>query len=128
VLGPEELPRHLGPNPSPVRCRNLGIVRPTVHRVQIGDPLGHLDLERRRLIEVFERRPEPHHVLQVPQSDVGSVQLLQPGLGQWVHAAAEQGPHLLRGHRITGAQTVDPIHAGTDPRPRRFAAFGVIRR
>ena len=128
MLGPEELPGHRGPDPSPVRCRNLGIDRPTIRRVRIGDPFGHLDLQRRGLIEVFERRPEPHHVLQVPQGDVGSVQLLQPGLGQRVHAAAEQGPHLLRSHRVAGGKSVDPIHPRADPHPRGLTPFGVIRR
>jgi hypothetical protein len=44
-----------------------------------------------------------------------------------MQTAAEQGAHLLRRHRVAGIQAVDPVHTGTDPRPRGLASFGVIR-
>jgi len=45
-----------------------------------------------------------------------------------VQAAAEQRSHLLGRHRVTGDQTIDPVQAGTDPRPRRLTPSGVVRR
>jgi hypothetical protein len=51
---------------------------------------------------------------------VRPLELLLTELGKWVQAAAEQRSHLLRGHRITGGQAIDPIQAGTDPRPWRL--------
>jgi hypothetical protein len=48
-------------------------------------------------------------------------------------ATSSAGPsivcaHLLRRHRIADGQTVDSLHARTDPHPRRLAPFGVVRR
>ena len=80
------------------------------------------------VVDDLERRPQPRRVLKVPQGEVGSFQLLLPQLGQRVQAAAEQGSHLLRGHRVAGGQAVDPVHAGADPHPGRLAALGVVRR
>jgi hypothetical protein len=37
-------------------------------------------------------------------------------------------PHLLRRHRVAGYEAVDPVHAGTDPRPWHLTPFGVVRR
>jgi hypothetical protein len=45
-----------------------------------------------------------------------------------VQTAAEQRSHLLGGHRVADGQAVDPAQAGTDRRPRRLTAFGVVRR
>ena len=45
-----------------------------------------------------------------------------------MQTAAEQGSHLLRGHRVADGQAVDRLQAGTDPHPRRLTPFGVIRR
>ena len=60
--------------------------------------------------------------------EVRSFQLLLAELGQRVQTAAEQRSHLLGGHRVAGGQAVDPVHAGTDPHPRRLTPFGVVRR
>jgi hypothetical protein len=60
--------------------------------------------------------------------EVGSFQLLLSELGQRMQAAAEQRSHLLGGYRVVGGQAVDPVHAGTDPRPWRLTTFGVVGR
>jgi hypothetical protein len=51
---------------------------------------------------------------------VRPLELLLTELGKWVQAAAEQRSHLLRDHRITGGQAIDPIQAETDPRSWRL--------
>jgi hypothetical protein len=43
-----------------------------------------------------------------------------------MQAGAEEGPHLLGGDRIPGAETVNGGHAGADPCSRSFSAFGVV--
>jgi hypothetical protein len=43
-----------------------------------------------------------------------------------MHAGAEEGPHLLRRHRILDAQAFNAGHARADPDSRSFAAFGVV--
>ena len=45
-----------------------------------------------------------------------------------MQTAAEQGSHLLGGHRVAGGQAVDPVHAGADPHPWRLTPFGVVGR
>ena len=79
-------------------------------------------------INDLERRPQPGRVLEVADSEVRPFQLLLPELGQRMQTAAEQGSHLLGGHRVAGGQAVDPVHAGTDPHPGRLTPFGVVRR
>jgi hypothetical protein len=127
MLGDKELPRHLHPNPRPVRRRDRGIDRLPDRRIERSDPLSHLDVERRRIVHDLERCPQPHDILEVLPSEVGAVQLLQPCLGQRMQPAPEQSPHLLRRHRIAHVQTVDTRHAGPDPHPGRLAPLGVIR-
>ncbi len=67
-------------------------------------------------------------LLEVAWSEVRSFQLLLAELGQRMQTAAEQRSHLLGGHRVAGGQAVDPVHAGTDPHPRRLTPFGVVGR
>ena len=78
-------------------------------------------------IDDLERRAQLGRFLEVAWSEVRSFQLLLAELGKRVQAAAEQGSHLLGGHRVAGGQAVDPVQAGADPHPRRFTAFGVVR-
>ena len=92
--------------------------RPRIYQgVQVGDPLRHLDPERRRLIEDPERRAEPHRIIDGVQRDVGAVEVLRAGVGEWMQALPEQGTH-LRGHRIASVDTVYAVHAGADPDAR----------
>jgi hypothetical protein len=46
--------------------------------IERSDPLGHLDPERRRIVQDLERCPQPHDVPEVVSSQVGAFQLLQP--------------------------------------------------
>ena len=66
------------------------------------------------------------HGLKVAFGQVRSRELLQSQLGQRVHTGAEQRLHLLRGHRVTGVEAVDPGYPRTDPHPGLFTAFGVV--
>ena len=79
-------------------------------------------------IDDLERRAQPGHILEIPQGEVGSFQLLLPELGQRMQTAAEQRSHLLGGHRVAGGQAVDPVQAGADPDARRLTPFGVVGR
>jgi hypothetical protein len=127
MLSDKELPRYLRANPRPVSRRDRGVDRLTDRGIQSSDPLGHLHPERCRIVDGLERSPQPHNVLEVPSSEVGVVQLPQPCLGQRMQPAPEQSPHLLRRHRVANVQTIDSLHAGTNPHPGRLAPFGVIR-
>jgi hypothetical protein len=119
MLGPEELPCYLSPHPCPVSRGDRAVGRPADGAVERRDALGHLEPERAQpIVDDLERHPQPRHILKVPQGEVGSFQLLLPQLSEWVQTAAEQGSHLLRGHRVASAQAVDPVHPGPDPHPR----------
>jgi hypothetical protein len=100
VLRGKDLPGYLGPNPRPVSRRDRGVDRLPDHGIQSNDPLGHLDPERRRIVDDLERCPQPHDVMEVPSSEVGAVQLLEPQLRQRMQPAPEQSAHLLRRHRV----------------------------
>ena len=103
MLSKEELPGHLSPHPRPVSRRNRGVGRPLDGGVERRNALGHLEPKRHQIVvDDPERHPQPRHILKVPQGEVGSFQLLLPQLSQWVQTAAEQGPLLLRRHRIAG--------------------------
>ena len=127
MLSDKELPGHLRPNPRPVSRRDRGVDRLPDRGIESSDPLGHLDPERRRIVDDLERCPQPHDVPEVLSSEVGAFQLLEPQLGQRMQPAPEQSAHLLRRHRVADVQTVDSLHAGTDPHPGRLAPFGVVR-
>jgi hypothetical protein len=127
MLSDKELPDHLRPNPRPVSRRDRDIDRLPDRGIQRSDPPSHLNPERRRIVDDLERCPQPHHVPEVPSSQVGAFQLLQPQLGQRMQPTPEQSTHLLRRHRIAHVQTVDTCHAGTDPHPRRLTPLGVVR-
>jgi hypothetical protein len=126
MLSDKELPGHLRPNPGPISRRHRGIDRLPDRGIESNDPLGHLDPERRRIVDDLERCPQPHDVPEVLPNQVGVVQLLQPRLGQRMQPTPEQGAHLLRRHRVADLQAVDFLHAGTYPHPGRFAPFGVV--
>jgi hypothetical protein len=129
MLGPEELPCHLSPHPRPVSRRDRGVGRPSDCRVERRDALGHLEPKRAKIVvDDLERRPQPRRVQKILIGEVGSFQLLLPQLGQRVQTAAEQGSHLLRGHRVAGCKSVDPVHAGADPQPGGLTPFGVVGR
>ena len=108
MLSDKELPGYLRPNPRPVSRRDRGVDRLPDRGIESSDPLGHLDPERRRIVDDLERCPQPHDVPEVLSSEVGAVQLLQPRLGQRMQPAPEQSAHLLRRHRVADVQTVDP--------------------
>jgi len=115
VLGLEELFRHLCPDPCPGGGGDLGVGWCADQGVQFGYPLRHLDPERRRLIDDPERSAEPHRLLDGVQREVGALELLRAGVGEWVQAASEQGTHLLRGHRIASVYAVYAVRAGAEP-------------
>ena len=127
MLSDKELPGYLRPDPRPVSRRDRGVDRLPDRGIERSDPLGHLDPERCRIVDDLERCPQPHDVPEVRSSKVGAVQLLEPQLGQRMQPAPEQSAHLLRRHRVADVQTVDALHAGTDPHPRRLAPLGVVR-
>ena len=129
MLGEEKLAGHLGPHPRPISSRQRSASGQPGRRLDRRETSCHFEPERADdTIDDLERPPETGRILQVSCSEVRSFQLLLPELGQRVQTAAEQRSHLLRSHRVPDAQAVDPIHAGADPHPRRFAAFGVVRR
>ena len=67
MLGHEELPRHLGPHPRPIRSRQRRVGRQPGRLVERGDAFRHLDPERATTPSTdLERRPQPGHVLEVP--------------------------------------------------------------
>jgi hypothetical protein len=126
---PEELTGHLGPHPRPICSRHRSVGRQTGRRLDRREASGHLKPERAKdTIDDLERRAQLGHLLEVALGEVGSLQLLLAELGKRVQPAAEQRSHLLGGHRVAGGQAVDPVHAGTDPHPRRLTPLGVIRR
>ena len=118
VLGTKELFRDLCSDPGPGGGRDLGVGGCADQAVQLGDPLRHLDPERGRLIDDPERGAEPHRIIDGVQRDVGAVEVLRAGVGEWVEAVPEQGTHLLRGHRIASVYAVYAVHAGADPNAR----------
>jgi hypothetical protein len=126
MLSDKELPDHLRPNPGPVSRRDRGIDRLPDRGIQSSDPLRHLDPERRRIVDDLERCPQPHDIPEVPSSQVGAFQLLQPQLGQRMQPTPEQSTHLLGRHRVADIQTVDSVHAGTDPHPGRLTPLGTV--
>jgi hypothetical protein len=90
---------------------------------------GHLEPERADItIDDLERRAQTGHFLKVTDSECWPFKLLLAELGQRMQTAAEQRPHLLRGHRVADGQAVHPVQAGTQPNPRRLTPFGVVRR
>jgi hypothetical protein len=129
MLSEEELPGHLSPHPRPVSRRDRGVGRHSDGGVERRDASGHLEPERDEIVvDDLERRPQPRHVLKVLSGEVGSFQLLLPQLSQRVQTAAKQGSHLLRGHRVAGGKSVDPVHPRPVRHPGGLTAFGVIGR
>jgi hypothetical protein len=129
MLGQEELTGHLSPHQGPICGRQRRVRRQAGGRIGRRDASCHLEPERADIpIDDLERRAQLGNFLEVAGSEVWSFKLLLPPLGQRVQTAAEQCPHLLACHRVTGGQAVDPGHAGTDPQPRRLTPFGVVRR
>ena len=123
----EELPGHLGPHPRPISGRQRSAGRQAARRLDRPDAFGDLEAERADVaVNDLERRPEPGRILVVAFGEVRPLELPLSELGKRVQAAAEQCSHLLGGHRVAGGQAVDPVHAGTDPQPRRLAPFGVV--
>jgi hypothetical protein len=92
MLSDKELPSY----PRPVSRRDRGVDRLPDRRIESNNPLGHLNPERRRLVDDLERCPQPHGVPEVLSSEVGAFQLLEPQLGQRMQTAAEQGAHLSK--------------------------------
>ena len=74
----------------------------------------------------LERRTQPGHRQVVPAGQVRALQLLLSLYREGMQADAEQRLHLLRGHRISGVQTVDPGQPGADPHTGCFATLGVV--
>jgi hypothetical protein len=72
MLSGKELPGYLGPNPRPVSGRDRGVDRLLDRGIKSNDSLGHLDLERRGVVDDLERCPQPHDVLEVLFSEVGA--------------------------------------------------------
>jgi hypothetical protein len=129
MLGQEELPGHLGPHPGPICSRQRGGRPKAGCRIDCRDAFGHLEPVRADVaINDPERSSKTDNILEVACREVRSLQLLLPQLGQRMQTAAEQRSHLLGGHRVAGAQAIDPVHPGTDPHPGRLTAFGVVRR
>jgi hypothetical protein len=92
-----------------------------------GKPLRHLDPEWADIAGVdLERRTQPGRCPNAYVVQVSGPELLQPRRGEWMHAGAEESPHLLRGHGIAGTETVDAGHARADPGSRSLSAFGVV--
>jgi hypothetical protein len=129
VLRNEELPRHLGADPGPIRSRYGPVLGHPGGLVQRGEPLRHLNPERRhvRLVDL-ERRTQPGHRLVVQHGQVRALQLPLTLRSQRMQPGPEQRPHLLRGHHIAGVEAVDPDQPRAHPHPGSFPAFGVVRR
>jgi hypothetical protein len=129
MLGQEELTGHRGPHPCPIRGRQRRVGWEAGCRIDRRDASGHLEPERADdTIDDLERRAQLGHFLEVTWSEVRPFQPLLAELGQRMQTTAEQRSHLLRGHRVTGGQAVDPDHAGANPHPRRLTPLGVVRR
>jgi hypothetical protein len=119
MLSEEELPGHLGPHPRPISSRQRSAGRKAGRRLDRREASCHLEAERADLTtNDLERPPEPGRVLVVTLCEFRPFQLLLAELRQWVQAAAEQRSHLLGGHRVAGAQAVDPVQTRPDPHPR----------
>jgi hypothetical protein len=93
MLCSDELLRDLGTDLRP-KCRRDTLVRGlSGGRVPAGDPFRYLGPERVGLAGVdLERRTQLSRCRHVCLSQVGGVQLVQPGCGEGVHAGAEEGP------------------------------------
>ena len=115
MLGVKEVLRHLCPDPGPGGGRDLGVGGCADQSVQVSDPLRHRDPERRRPIDDPERGAEPHRIIDGIQRDVGAVDVLRAGTGEWMQAVPEQVAHLLRSYRIASVHAVYAVHAGADP-------------
>ena len=127
MLDAEELRRHLSADPGPHRRRHRPTRRQPVGPVQLLQPLGHGDPERGDVVAVdLERRPQPPGCLRHFGAELSVQDRGQPLRRQRVQAGAEQRLHLLRGHRIAGRQTVDPVHPGTHPPAGGFALGRVV--
>ena len=57
MFSDKELPSYLRPNPGPVSRRDRGVDRLPDRGVESSDPLGHLDPERRRIVDDLECCP-----------------------------------------------------------------------
>jgi hypothetical protein len=118
VLGPEKLAGHLGPHSGPIRGRQRRVGRQAGRAVDHGNAPGDLEPERADVaVDKPERSSKTGRILEVPQGEVRSFQLLLSERGQWMQTGAEQCSHLLGGHRVAGREAVDPVQAGTDPPP-----------
>jgi hypothetical protein len=101
MLCGEELARHLSAHSGAVRGWDRPVPGQTGGRVEGSDPLSDLHPKRAHItIEDLERRPEPHHRQEIGLGEIRPFQLPDSLFGQGVHARAEQGPHLLRSHRV----------------------------
>jgi hypothetical protein len=52
MLSDKELPSHLRPNPRPISRRDRNIDRLPDRAIESRDPFGHLDPERRRIVDL----------------------------------------------------------------------------
>jgi hypothetical protein len=127
MLVSEKLSRNLGADPRPI-CRGDRIVSQLFgRRLSCGNPLRYLDAEGANIAGVnLERRAQPGRLPHLCIGQIGGVQLLQPLGGEGMHASAEEGPHLLRRHRMHGAEAINAGHPGADPHPRALTPFGVV--
>jgi len=93
----------------PVRCGELASLWEAGGRIEVGDPLGDLDPERRYVVGVdLERRTQPGDRLVVANRQLWTFELLLPLRREGMQADAEQRLYLLRRYRIAGLQAVDP--------------------
>jgi hypothetical protein len=96
-------------------------------RLPCGKPLRYLDAEWADVAGVnLERRTQPGRRLHVCGGEIGGVNLLQPLVGEGMHAGAEKRPHLPSGDRIPRGKAINAGHTGADPGARSFSAFGVV--
>jgi hypothetical protein len=126
MLGDKELPGDLGAHLCPVGGRHRPVPRQTGRLINPGDPFRDFTPECADVMVDLERDAESGHGQIVAFSQIRPFELLHPQLCQRVQAAAEQGPHLLRSHRIAGLQTVDAGQPGADPHTWALTALGVI--
>ncbi len=129
MLLSEELPRDLGAHLRP-QCREDRIVSQlSACPVLRGNPLRHLDPEGADLAGVnLERRAQLDRCPDTCGGQVGRFKLGQPLCGEGMHAGAEEGPHLFRGHCVPGAEAISAGYARADPRARTLSPFGVVGR
>jgi hypothetical protein len=101
MLRSEELPRHLGADPRPIRCGDWLVSQLSARGLLRGNPFRQLNPECADIAGVdLERRAQLGRCLDVCVGQVGSVQLRQPLGCERMHTGAEQKPHLLRRHHI----------------------------